>query len=121
MRRLLKSNLTDDDLEYINDYIETQENIERYNEGMRKEGRREGVEQEKKRSENLIEQAEAKWHQAEAEKKQIETQRQLAEAQKQQAELKAAITRLYFKDGKTIDEIAEITKQTSEDIRKTLE
>lgn len=58
MRRLLKSNLTDDDLEYISDYQETREGIERYNEGMRNEGRNEGIEigkeqgieEEKKRS-----------------------------------------------------------------------
>lgn len=97
MRRLLKSNLTDDDLEYIEDYQETREGIERYNEGMRKEGRVEGrvegIEQEKSRSRKLI----------------------------QQAELAVQITRLFYKDNKTIDEIADITKQSTGLIKEILD
>ncbi|MEA3443202.1 MAG: hypothetical protein U9R19_00595 [Bacteroidota bacterium] len=93
MRRLLNSNLSDDDFNYIKDYEASKIRVELYNEGIRSEGRIEGIEQEKKRSDSVI----------------------------QQAELTVNITRLYFKDGKNINEIAKITNKSTEFIRKVLE
>ncbi len=118
MHRLLKSNLSDNDLEYIRDYAEKQEGLELYNEGMRNEGRIEGIEkgieQEKKRSREFIKQVEAEKQQAKAEKQQ-------AKAEKQQAEFEKIIIKLYYKDKKSIDEIAGITGKNKEDIKKIIE
>jgi DNA-directed RNA polymerase alpha subunit len=122
---LQKSNLTHDDLEYIKDYEESRVRVERYNEGMRKEGhftgRKEGIEEERKRSEIVIQQAKAEKQQAEMEKQQIELEKQQIELEKQHAELKMTVTRLYFKDQKNISEIADITKASTEFIKKALE
>ena len=117
-----------EDLEYMEKDKATKEGIERYNEGMREEGRIEGrregriegriegrrkgriegikqvveqgIEQEKKRNENITQQA---------------------ELQRQEAELTVTIIQLYYKDNKSIDEIVDITKRSEEYIKKILE
>ncbi|MEA3445565.1 MAG: hypothetical protein U9R19_12665 [Bacteroidota bacterium] len=98
-------------MEYIRDFEESKIRVERYNEGMREEGRIEGIaqgiEQEKERHKIIIEQSEAAKHQAEVEKQNIE--------------LIMTITRLYYKDGKSISEIADITKKSAEYVKKALE
>ncbi len=110
MRRLLISNLDGKDLEYIKDYEEKMKGLEQYNEGMRKEGRIEGIEQgieqEKKRSEEFIRQAEA--------------EKQQAEAEKQQVEFEKTIIKLHYKDKKSIDEIVDITGKNRELIKKII-
>ena len=126
MQRLLKSTLSDEDLAYIKDYEEVKASIQRYIDGVLDEGReagidegialgieqgfkrgiKQGVEQEKKRAKKLIKQAEA--------------EKQRAEAEKQQAKLTAQIFQLHYKEGKNIEEIAEITKTDKTYIKNIL-
>ena len=111
-RRLLKSKMSDEDLEYIETEDEIRDNIERYNNGMRREGRNEGIEQERERSKKIIKRAEEEKRQAEEEKKQ-------AEEEKKQANLKAEVYKLLFK-GKSKNEISQLLEISIVDIDKIL-
>ena len=108
MRLLLKSNLKDEDLEYIQDYEELRRGIELYNAGIKREGViegiRQGIEKEKKRNEKNI--------------KKAELERQKAEQERQKAEIDKNIVLFYFRDNKTISEISEITNKSEEYIKK---
>ena len=89
IKRISKEDLNKEDLKYIDDYQQQQQQVELYNDGMRKEG----IEQEKKRSETIV----------------------------KQAELNSLITKLYYKDQKNIDEIAKITQTDKEYIKNVVD
>ena len=113
MHRILKSNLTDNDLEYIRNYKEKQEGLELYNKGLREEGLSEGIEQGIKQG---IEQGVKQG--IEQEKKRTKEIIKQAEIEKQQVELENTIIKLHYKDKKNIDEIANIINKSKEYINK---
>ncbi len=90
MRRLLRSDLKEDDLEYIISEEQTRENIERYNKGIRKEAELKKHEAELKmqKAEQEKHKAELKMQKAEQEKHEETLKRQKAEQEKQEETLK---------------------------------
>ncbi len=121
MRRLLRSNLHDTDLEYIKSEQETRENIERYNKSMRKQGIRIGIKQEKAKNKKILLQAEKEKEQAEKEKKQAEKEKEQAEKEKKQAEQDKKQAEQDKKQAEQDKEQAEQDKEQAEKKRKQAE
>ncbi len=119
MRRLLCSNLTDADLDYINNEVENKEAMARYDESRVREAENDGIEA-VRIEKNKREEAELKMQKAEKEKHEEKVKRNKAEQEKKQAEIDSKILKLKFINKLDNETIAKKLKITIQYIEKIL-
>ena len=111
IRRLLRSNLNEDDLSYINNYATAKQEAARYDKGIREEGRLEGkiegIKEEREKNEQTI--------------KTIKREKEKAEREKEQEKFKSSIMKLYYKEQKSIEDIANILNCEKDKIDEIIE
>ena len=120
MRRLLRSDLSDAELDYINTEAENRAAIERYDNSVIKANERE-LRRKLKKAEELGKQEKYRRQQAETEKQQAKEREQQAKEREQQANLKAKIIILYHVEKKSKKEISKILKISLDEIDNILE
>ncbi len=119
MRRLLRSDLSDKELDYINTEAENRAAIKRYDKGVIKENEKELkiklkiAKKEKKQAEKYKKLAEEREKQAEEREKQ-------AKKEKQQSDMKAEIVVLYYVKKISKNKISKIFKISLDDVNKML-
>ncbi len=132
IKRLATVSMDNKDLQYIKSTKETLESIKRYEDGFykygfidgEKKGMEEGIErgreEEKKRSERIINKAEIERKKEKEKREKAEIERKKEKGKREKAELQFSIFKYYFTDKKTIDEITDITSKTKDYIKNIL-
>ncbi len=126
MRRLLRSNLSDTELDYINTEAEDRAAIKRYDTGVIKENEKKlrqqlkKLELEKQKVEERERQEKLKREQAEAEKQQAEIEKQQANENERKANLTSKVIILYHVENKSKNEISQILEISIGEVDKIL-